>query len=199
MSTARHEDGRAVGFDFTLHMRRLCEDMTDRLAELRHIDLSRVAIAFCQARKNTRHGVYASLTPMRFAQGHAHTIRRGRKWGVQRLEDASGREMLYILTFYLPRFLDLPPDEKLTTIVHELWHISPEFNGDVRRYAGRYYAHSASGDHDQHAARLARQWLAAGPPRPLYAFLHSSFRQLHQQHGGIFGRKIPTPKLFPVD
>ena len=119
------KDARPAGFDFTLHMRRLCEDMTDRLPELRHIDLSRVAISFSQARKNTRHGVFASLTPMRFADGRTHTVRRGRKWGVQRLQAASGREMLYILNFCLPRFLDLPFGEKLTTVVHELWHISP--------------------------------------------------------------------------
>ena len=33
--------------------------------------------------------------------------------GIQRLYDASGREMLYILSFYLPRYLDLPLPEKL--------------------------------------------------------------------------------------
>jgi hypothetical protein len=199
MSTARRQDARPAGFDFTLHMRRLCEDMTDRLPELRHIDLSRVAISFSQARNNTRHGVFASLTPMRFADGRTHTVRRGRKWGVQRLQAASGREMLYILDFCLPRFLDLPFGEKLTTVVHELWHISPQFNGDVRRYEGRCYAHSASGDHDEQASRLTRKWLALDPPGSLYDFLHRNFRQLYELHGGIHGRRIPSPKLFPLD
>lgn len=199
MSLARRDNARPASFDFTLHMRRLCEDMTDRLVELRHIDLSRVAISFCQARKNTRHGVFATLTPMRFADGRTQVTRRGRLWGVQRLQDASGREMLYILTFYLPRFLDLRFEEKLTTVIHELWHISPEFNGDVRRYAGRCYAHSASGDHDRQASRLAKEWLALDPPRSLHEFLQFGFRELHERHGSIHGRKIRTPKLFPVD
>ena len=199
MSLARRRDSRPTGFDFTLHMRRLCEDMTDRVPDLRHIDLSRVAISFSQARKNTPYGVFASLTPMRFADGQRHTIRRGRKWGVQRLEDASGREMLYILGFHLPRFLDLDFQRKLTTVTHELWHIGPEFDGDIRRHAGRCYAHSASGEHDAQAARLAKQWLALDPPESTYAFLRHDFHHLHQRHGGIFGRKIPTPKLIPVD
>jgi hypothetical protein len=107
--------------------------------------------------------------------------------------------MLYILNFCLPRFLDLPLGEKLTTVVHELWHISPLFNGDVRRYEGRCYAHSASGDHDEQASRLTRQWLALDPPAALYDFLHCNFHQLHERHGGIHGRKIRSPKLYPVD
>ena len=77
--------------------------------------------------------MFATLTPLRFAGGRMHTFRRKRRWRIQRLYDPDGREMLYILTFYLPRFLDLPLREKLTTVLHELWHVGPEFDGDVRR------------------------------------------------------------------
>ena len=101
--------------------------------------------------------MFASLTPLRFAGGQRHTLRRGRQWTLQRVcED--GREMLYILNFYLPRFLDLPLDEKLTTVVHELWHIGPRFDGDLRRFGGRCYAHSGS----QKTLRRPRR--AAGRP-----------------------------------
>src|SRR5205085_5234305 len=103
------------GFDFTLHMRRLCSDMTQRLGELAHIDMSRVAIRFCQARRSVRHGLQASLTPLRFKNGALTVVRGGRTWTVQRLFDASGREMLYLLSFYLPRFLEHPLEEKLST------------------------------------------------------------------------------------
>ncbi len=186
------------GFDFTLHMRRVCEDMTDRLPVLRHIDLSRVLIGFCQVRKRTSYGLYASLTPMRFEGGRTQTIRRGRRWTVPRYKTPSGVEALYLLHFYLPRFLELPFQEKLTTIVHELWHISPEFNGDVRRYEGRCYAHSASGDHDVQAARLATDWLELEPPAEIYGFLRHDFAGLESKHGKVFGHKLPTPKLIPV-
>jgi len=198
MATAREPAARGKGFNFTLHMRRLCEDITDRLAELRHVDLSRVAISFSQTRNKTLYGLHASLTPLRFAGGATEVVRRGQRWTVQRLYSPSGREMLYILTFYLPRFFELDFDEKLATILHELWHISPEFNGDVRRYQGRCYAHSRGGNHDRQAERLARQWLMQRPPESLHAFLRLDFRQLQQQYGLVVGSRVYSPKLLPA-
>lgn len=192
------EPARA-GFDFTLHMRRLCEDMVRRLPELRHIDLDRVAVSFTQARKNTLHGVYATLTPLRFVGGREETVRRGRRYGIQRLYDPAGREMLYILTFLLPRFLDLEFREKLNTTVHELWHVSPGFDGDVRRFSGRCYAHSGSKKrYDEQVENLVDRWLAMEPPEPLFAFLRHDFRGLAVQHGGVFGTTISSPKLIPL-
>ncbi len=129
--------------DFTARMRAICVDMTQRLDELAHIDMNRVAVCFCQARKRVRHGIFASLTPLRFQGGQTTTVRRGRTMAIQRMLDREGREMLYLLSFYVPRFLDLDLREKLITIVHELWHISPHFNGDIRRHEGRCYAHRA--------------------------------------------------------
>ena len=188
-----------AGFDFTLHMRRVCEDMVARLDVLKHVDLARVAVSFCQTRKAVPHGMYASLTPLRFAGGATETVRRGRRWRVQRLVDRDGREMLYILNFYLPRFLDLPFPAKLATIVHELWHIGPRFDGDLRRFGGRCYAHTGSQKrYDTHMASLARKWLALGPPESLYEFLRHDFRALAQRHGRIFGQRVRAPKLIPA-
>lgn len=196
---ARCRAGREAGFDFTFHLRRLCGDMVTRVDQLGHIDVSRVAIAFSQARKATDHGMYASLTPMRFAQGRRHTVRDGQKWGVQRLAGPGGREMLYILNFYLPRFLNLKFREKLTTVIHELWHIGPNFDGDVRRFRGRCFAHGSSQQrYDAHVERLVDAWLSAGPPESVCAPLRYDFRELLARHGRVFGRRIPAPKLFPV-
>lgn len=198
MATARQPQTRQRGFDFTLHMRRVCEDMTDRLQDLRHVDLSRVAISFSQTRNKTLYGLHATLTPLRFAGGATETVRRGRRWTIQRLYGPSGREMLYILSFYLPRFFDLDFHEKLVTILHELWHISPEFDGDVRRYEGRCYAHSRGGSHDRQAQRLAHEWLDQRPPEPLQDFLKRDFRQLREQYGSVIGSRIYAPRLLPI-
>lgn len=193
-------DGAHPGFDFTLHMRRLCHDMVERLPELGHIDLSRVAVSFCQTRKAALHGVFASLTPLRFAGGRLETVRRGKRFGIQRLHDSSGHEMLYILTFYLPRFLDLEFREKLATVIHELWHVGPRFDGDLRRFSGRCYAHSGSKKkYDAQVDRLTDRWLALNPPVVLYDFLHSDFRTLAERHGKVFGITIPAPKLIPLE
>ncbi len=203
MNRARHDkshgSGVSGGFDFTAHVHSLCDDMTRRVEALGHINMARVTVSFTQARKNTAHGMFASLTPLRFTGGKPHRIRGGRKWGVQPIHDTKGREMLYIVNFYLPRFLDLSFDEKLTTVVHELWHISPQFNGDIRRFAGRCHAHSGSqARYDAHVRTLVRQWLALKPPEKLYAFLRYDFRELRTRHGRVFGQKIPAPKIVPL-
>jgi predicted metallopeptidase len=191
----RPQHGR--GFNFTLHMRRLCVDLTRRLPELHHIDVERVAISFCQARKSVRHGIQASLTPLRFERGELVSQRRGRIWTIERVFDSTGREMLYLLSFYLPRFQQRSFDEKLATVVHELWHISPQFDGDLRRHPGRCYAHSHSQkQYDATMRQLARKWLSLDPPEEAYDFLRHDFAQLERRHGAVFGQKLPTPKLI---
>lgn len=180
-------------------MRMLCVDLATRLAELAHVDMRRVAIRFCQTRQRTRHGMYASLTPMRFEGGQLTGRRRGRTWTVERLYDDAGREMLYLLSFYLPRFLERPWQEKLETVVHELWHIGPAFDGDLRRHPGRCYAHGHSQKaYDARVAELTAKWLALDPPSASYGFLRLDFRELVARHGRIVGQKIRTPKLIPA-
>ncbi|HEX3870319.1 MAG TPA: hypothetical protein VHV77_07785, partial [Pirellulales bacterium] len=188
------------GFDFTAHMRHVCADIVARMPEFAHIDLDRVAIRWCQARRGTRYGIQASLTPMRFEQGATEMTRRGRRWTIQPVVDAEGREMLYLLSFYLPRFLNLAMEEKLATVCHELWHVSAAFDGDLRRHESqRYYAHGPC-EKQFHAAMqaMARQWLDRSPPTWLFDPLRHNFRALHRRYGRVYGTCIPTPKLVPV-
>lgn len=187
------------GLDFTAHARALCEDIARRLAELAHVDMRFVAVRSCQTRRAGLDGVHATLTPLRFEGGAPERVRRGRRWKVQRIVDPAGREMLYLLSFYLPRFLNQPLEEKLATVCHELWHISPEFNGDIRRHPGRCYAHGRS-EREFHAISqaLSQRWLALHPPAELYEFLRYDFRELEARHGTIYGLRIATPKVFPA-
>jgi hypothetical protein len=190
--------GAVQPFDFSQAMAQLCADIADRVDELLHVDMSRVAVSFAQTRRRVLHGLQAKLTPLRFEGGSLTTQRNGRTWTVQRLFQQD-REMLYILTFYLPRFLDQPFHEKLTTIAHELYHISPNFDGDLRRFGGRCYVHSPSHKaFDDHATYLARRYLARRPPAELYEFLHFDFPTLQRRHGGVRGLQVPIPKLIPV-
>jgi predicted metallopeptidase len=187
------------GFSFTTSMRRFCADAVTRISALEHIDLAHVALSFAQARKRTRHGLYASLTPMRFVGGSLTCRRQSRTYTIQRLYDAQGREIFYILTFYLPRFMDLTFREKLITVFHELWHISPGFNGDLRRHAGRCYAHTHSQkQYDAEMDVLARQYLASTPPPSLYEFLHYDFTGLVTQYGRVYGTKVRRPRLVKL-
>lgn len=188
------------GFDFSRHMRVLCADLVARLPELAHIDLSRVAIAFCQTRRRVPHGLQATLTPLRFEGGSLTTHRRGRRLVIQRVVDSSDREMLYILSFYLPRFLDHPLREKLCTVAHELWHIGPAFDGDLRRFPGRCFAHGHSQRHYETIVEdLVDRWLAERPSREVYGFLEEDFAALTARHGRVWGLRIPAPRVVPAD
>jgi predicted metallopeptidase len=188
------------GFDFTCHIRHLCEDIVNRVEVLRHIDMDRVAISFSQTRSAAKTGIYASLTPLRFAGGAAHTIRRGRRWEIQKVVGHNGYSMLYLLNFYLPRFLDLGLREKLDTVIHELWHVGPRFDGDLRRLGERKYAHGSSvKKYDAQVKKLVDEWLADDPPTRLYSFLTANFRELAAEHGKVIGIKIHAPKMVRVD
>lgn len=187
------------GFDVTAAVRSICADMAARLPELSHIDMQRVAVGIRRSRLPGAYGVFATLTPLRFQHGQSAQLLRGRRWRIEPLVDAAGREYLYLLSFYLPRFLDLPLEEKLSTIVHELWHIGPQFDGDLRRHAGRCYAHGGSQrKYDAQMDRLAQRWLAADPPHGLYDFLACRFDELRAEHGGVHGQRWRTPKLLPL-
>jgi hypothetical protein len=90
-------------------------------------------------------------------------------------------------------------DEKFVTVFHELFHISPEFNGDLRRHDGRYSVHSHSQkDYDKHMSALAREYLSCKPDPNLHAFLRLDFGQLLRRHGCIIGVSVPRPKLIPL-
>lgn len=185
-------------FDFCGHVRRLCGDITARCPELYHIDTARLLFAVTQARTANSHGLQARVTPLRFRGGGLTRRRRGTTFQVQRYL-VGRREMLYLVTFCLPRFLDLDFDEKFVTVFHELFHISPAFDGDLRRHSGRYAIHSRSQRHyDRHMADLARAYLASGADRSLHGFLRLNFAQLQGRHGSVVGVIVPRPKLIPV-
>jgi hypothetical protein len=185
-------------FDFSGHVRRLCADIVRRCPELGHIDVSRLLFGMTQARSGQAHGLQARVTPLRFRHGRLTRCRRDGAYQVQRYF-VGQREMLYLVTFCLPRFLDQDFDDKFITLFHELYHISPNFEGDLRRHEGRYALHSHSKrEYDAHMAHLARAYLAGGPDRALHDFLRLNFAQLRHRHGSVLGVVVPRPRLIPI-
>jgi predicted metallopeptidase len=185
-------------FDFCGHVRRLCADLAARSAALAHIDVSRLLFAVTQARSARAHGLQARVTPLRFHGGRLTRLRRGVTYQVQRYFQGA-HEFLYLVTFCLPRFLDQDFDDKFITLFHELYHISPAFDGDLRRHDGRYAIHSRSQrGYDRHMADLARAYLASKPDPSLHAFLRLDFGQLQRRHGSVTGVMVPRPKVIPL-
>jgi hypothetical protein len=185
-------------FDFGAHMRRLIGDVAERCPEFTHLRPERLLIGVSQARSARLQGLQARVTPLRFPGGHIVRQRHGVTYQVQRYFHGD-HEFLYVMTFSLPRYLDQDFDDKLVTLFHELHHIHPECNGDLRRHDGRCHLHSGSKRHyDRHMADLARAYLAKRPEPHLVAFLRLNFAQLRERHGAVLGTVPPRPKLIPI-
>ena len=185
-------------FDICTALRRLCEDISQRSTVFRHVDMNRVAVTYAQTRSPVEWGMQAKLTPMRFEEGAITCVREGRRWGAQRLFQ-DGEEMLYILTFYLPRFLNLSLEEKLVTVFHELYHISPAFDGDIRRFSGSCYMHTGSqADYDRQMAVYAKEYLAQLPEERFPEYLQCDFAGLRRRYGVIVGLRLAVPRLIDM-
>jgi hypothetical protein len=188
----------AQPFHFSESMRQLCADIATRFEPLAHLVVSRMLFAFTQARSLRNHGLQARVTPMRFRDGSQVRTHRGVPFQVQQFL-LDGKEIRYIVTFCLPRFFNRSFDDKFVTIFHELFHISPAFDGDLRRLKGRYSIHSAcQKSYDLHMLALARDYLQSGADPKLHGFLRLNFAQLAGRHREVLGHAIPRPKLIPV-
>jgi hypothetical protein len=185
-------------FQFSESMRRLCADIAHRYEPLAHLDVSRMLFAFTPARNVRSHGLQARVTPLRFHDGGMTRLHRGVHFQVQRFVHDE-KEILYVVTFCLPRFLNRDFDDKFVTIFHELFHISPHFNGDLRRHGGRYSIHTAcQKSYDREMMAMAREYLRGGADPKLHAFLRLTFGQLRHRHGKVLGHVVPRPKLVPI-
>jgi hypothetical protein len=184
--------------DYCGRLRRLCEDVADRCPALGHVRMPHVLLSFTPCRNRSPYGLQARVTPLRFRDGAMVRRQSGVEYQVQRYF-VDGREMLYVLTFCLPRFLDQPFEEKLVTVFHELYHMSEAFDGDLRRHPGRYAVHSHSKDrYDEQMLELVTEFLADHPDTSELDFLRYGYKDLWERHGGITGVVVPRPKLLPV-
>lgn len=186
-------------FHFSHHISRLCADISRRMPDFAHIDMQRVLVTFVRCRNHRLWGLQAKLVPLRFQGGDRAQQRKGYWYKVQQfyVEDV---EVNYVLSFYLPRFLNQSFDEKMITIFHELYHIGPDFCGDIRRFGKDRTVHDRSQrDYDIKMAQYAREYLARKPDPVLIDFLRLSFDELRRRYGEVVGVHVPSPKLIPVE
>ena len=182
----------------TDQLRRIIADIAGRVPEFAHIRPAELLVTYTAARNRSRYGLQARVTPMRFKRGTVTRKHGNHLFQVQRYV-VDGREMLYLVTFCLPRFLDQTYDEKLLTIFHELHHIGTDFNGDIRRYPGRYQVHSRSKEaYDAELTGWIAAYAASHPQPDVLNVLHYRTTDLKANYGRIVGVKVPRPKMVPI-
>jgi hypothetical protein len=185
-------------FDYSGQMHRLIRIIAERSPEFRHIDASRLLVSLTPARNNSSYGLHGKLVPLRFERGRQRKKVRGATYSMPRIE-VGGREMLYIIYFCLPRFQDQSFQDKLSTIFHEMYHISPDFDGDLRRFEGRNAIHgSSSKRYEERMTSFADDYVKQYPDCPAHAFLAVDFNELVRRYGEVVGLKIREPQPVAV-
>lgn len=185
--------------NLTGELERLVAHIVGQVTELSHIDPSRLLLCVSTTRSGGIRGTYAKIHPLRFAGG-AKSIerRRGRTVYVSTMPTVIRREveMLYVIYFLVPRFLDLPLREKLITVFHELYHISPACDGDIRRFPGKNYAHgSSTRRYNAYMGTLVDAYLAGHDRPELLEFLAGSMDELRRRHCSLVARKFRIPRI----
>jgi len=179
-----------AGFDFTGNMTLLVDDIVKTHPFFKHIRINEILVAISPS-NGTRNGVVAKLRPMLFEGGSRTKLVRGIEFEAPEVI-INSKKILYIVYFHLPRFLNHGDHKtKLATVLHELHHISPLFNGDIRRYSGKNYAHGNSRkDFDDLICIYTDEYIQSTSKPELSSFLKYKYSELKRKHGAICGDMI---------
>jgi len=183
----------SAGFDFTGSMDMLVDDIVKTHPFFNHIIPDNILIAISPSNGN-KNGVVAKLRPMLFEGGVRTKTIRGREYEAPQVI-IDGINILYIVYFHLPRYLDHGNHKtKLSTVLHELHHISPLFNGDIRRYTGKNYAHGNSRKgFDDLINVYTEEYIESTSQPELSYFLKYKYSELRRKYGAICGDMIRIP------
>jgi predicted metallopeptidase len=145
----------------TLAVKRLIRDVAARVPELAHIRASRILVVAGEARRASR----ATIRPAHFKETrHRGSASDGRTKPLVRVK---GRKMLYVITLR-PLWFLAPPQERVATILHELYHASTRFDGTLHR--GRRHEVLPRSRYNAKIRRLRDRYLAAAPAELLAPF-----------------------------
>ena len=169
-------------------------EISARVGSFSHIDPGRVQVCISSNRSNGRGAIFGKLVPLRFKGGEELLHYRGKCYAMPRVI-RNGNRILYLIYFYSPRFIDLPPREKLRVIFHELYHISPDFNGDIRRFGRSGSAHGNSKKrYDLRFEIEMREFTELLAETDHWRFLSMDSRELFSSYGRVLSHRMKTPR-----
>jgi predicted metallopeptidase len=137
-------------------VKRLIRDVATLLPEFAHIRASRLLVVAGEARGTSR----ASIRPGAVGQQRAH--------GHRRFLRVRGRRVLYVITLRPLWFAASTPEQRIATILHELYHVSARFDGTLHR--ARRHNRLPRPSYDRKVAVLMGRYLAAASDEVLAPF-----------------------------
>jgi hypothetical protein len=166
----------------------LCKDVP----LLSHIDPRRIRLYATQARTNSKHGYYAKIVPMRFPDGKPSRTKKTHIETIQQIPGPDG-DILYLIYLYVPRFLEVTLEEKMLTLIHELYHISPTCDGTIRKVGRGAHGHSRESFNNM-LKPIVRQYLSQHTPESLPILLREKYSKIEKEYE-ISYPSLPMPKI----
>lgn len=140
--------------NMTLAVKRLIRDVARRVPALAHVRPSRILVVAGEARRASRATI------------------RGLAPGPGRPEIAvRGRRIRYVITLRPLWFQDSTPEERVATVLHELYHASTAFDGALHR--ARRHRELPGGAYSRRIRALLDAYLPRAPSALLAPFSHS--------------------------
>jgi predicted metallopeptidase len=165
---------RAQRPNATLLCRRIVADMVRSLPELSHVRASRILFVAGEARRGSR----ATIRPLG-GKGRARVV-------------VKGRRAFYCITLRPKFFRASTPEQRVETLLHELLHVSAEFDG--RLHAGRRHAVLRGAKFRSLLRPLLRRYLADADAALLSGLSHDGevvARQWLERPTGNSSRRQP--------
>jgi hypothetical protein len=211
--------------DYTLHTRRLMEDIVARVPALAHVDLQHVLV-FARLGRSSTHGAYATCHSLMVPDSEpayyfwrdrrTGALSRRSEWFITRSPEVwiGGRRISHLISIALPRFCDQTLKDthkervyergkewlaKLDTIVHELYHVDPH-EGGIRqglKVDGSPAAHTHTPQFFRDVQRMVREYVASRPDTAVFEFLCLDFDELVKRYGGVAAATFREFPQFP--
>ena len=184
--------------NMTLAVKRLIRDVAGRVPELSHVKVSRVLVVAGEARRASR----ATIRPAHFEETGGRGGRGGRRKPLVRIR---GRKILYVITLRPRWFLESTPEQRIATVLHELYHASESFDGTL--HPERLHERLPRPRYDRHIRTLCDRYLASAPDEVVLPFSHHGLvraRMWLERPGGSYrvgeyaGRRLYTEKQLFV-
>ncbi|MBI3181904.1 MAG: hypothetical protein HYZ28_07145 [Myxococcales bacterium] len=174
--------------NFNQAVKALVKHVAATMAEFSHIRPGRILVVAGEARRSSR----GTVKPLTF-EGARSRDKAGRVKPTIRLR---GRRMLYCVTLRPLFFRASTPQARIATLLHELFHISPRFDGTLsgaRRHArlGGGFAHRLR--------PLVRRYLKRCPPELWAPFAHDgevSILQWLERPGANYASESNSRKVY---
>lgn len=172
----------------------IIHDMVELTEEFKCFDLNKILICCASNRKDFRGATYGKLLPLRFKDGSEIIKHNGRFYTIPKVK-VNNMEILYIIYFYIPKFFNLSAKDKVNVMFHELFHINPEFNGDIRRMGKFKAAHGHSRkSFEEKYIEYADTFFEKIENTPYYNFLKMNSEDIQKEFKKIKYRRMKSIK-----